>query len=141
MEPRNRFRCTDSASLCSQAGRYDKWGCRTGPPCWESIPGLLKRSTSTGSAYPSTTHCTCKTAVYSPYSPSPCTILCSFVSVCYIHLYGAIACDENCNELPLKHGSFFLSSYLLYTTWIPCGVDTMLMVSTRSPVKKEWSIF
>ncbi len=35
-------------SLCSLAGRYDKKGCLTGPPGWESIPGHLKRSTDTG---------------------------------------------------------------------------------------------
>ncbi len=35
---------------CGLADRYDKYGCRTGPLCWESIPGLLKRSTNTGSA-------------------------------------------------------------------------------------------
>jgi hypothetical protein len=29
------------------AGQY-KYGCRTGPPGWESIPGLLNRSTNTG---------------------------------------------------------------------------------------------
>jgi hypothetical protein len=39
----------DSASLCSLAGRYDKQGYRTGPPDWESKPGLLKRFTNTGS--------------------------------------------------------------------------------------------
>ncbi len=39
----------DSANLCSLAGWYDKNGCRTGPPGRESIPGLLKRSTDTGS--------------------------------------------------------------------------------------------
>ncbi len=38
-----------SASLCSQAGRYVTWGCRTGPSGWESIPGLLERFTNTGS--------------------------------------------------------------------------------------------
>ncbi len=31
----------DSASLCSLAGRYVQEGCRTSPPGWESIPGLL----------------------------------------------------------------------------------------------------
>ncbi len=45
----NRFWGIDSASLCSLAGRYDKKGCRTGPPGRESIPGLLERFTSTGS--------------------------------------------------------------------------------------------
>ncbi len=30
------------------AGRYDKQGCCTGLPGWESIPGLLKRFTNTG---------------------------------------------------------------------------------------------
>ncbi len=49
MEPRNRFRRTDSASLRSLTGRYDKEGCRTGTPDWESIPGFLKRSTYTSS--------------------------------------------------------------------------------------------
>ncbi len=39
----------DSASLCCLAGQYDRKGCCTGPPGWESIPGLLKRFTSTGS--------------------------------------------------------------------------------------------
>ncbi len=39
----------DSASLCSLAGQYVKEGCRTGPPGWESNPGLLKRLTNTGS--------------------------------------------------------------------------------------------
>jgi hypothetical protein len=29
------------ASLCSLTGQYDKKGCRTGPPGWESILGLL----------------------------------------------------------------------------------------------------
>ncbi len=49
MGTRNRFREIDSTSLCSLAGQYDIKGCRTGPPGWESIPGLLKRSTNTGS--------------------------------------------------------------------------------------------
>ncbi len=31
------------------AGQYDKRGCRTGPPGWESILGLFKRFTNTGS--------------------------------------------------------------------------------------------
>jgi hypothetical protein len=35
----------DSASLCSMTGRE---GRRTGPPGWESIPGLLKRFTNSG---------------------------------------------------------------------------------------------
>ncbi len=48
-EPRNRFQGIDSAS---QAGRYDIYGCLTGPPGWESIPGLLKRFTNTGSGGP-----------------------------------------------------------------------------------------
>ncbi len=34
--PRNRFRQP------SLAGRYDKQGCRTGPPGWKLIPRLLK---------------------------------------------------------------------------------------------------
>jgi hypothetical protein len=42
----------DSASLCGSEGRYEKWGCRTGPPGWESIPGLLKWSTNMGSGGP-----------------------------------------------------------------------------------------
>ncbi len=33
---------SDSASLCNLASRYNKYGCRTGPPGWESIPGSLK---------------------------------------------------------------------------------------------------
>ncbi len=49
MEPRNRSRGIDSAILCSLAGRYDKQGCHTGSPGWESIHGLLKRFTDTGS--------------------------------------------------------------------------------------------
>ncbi len=44
MELRNRFR-----SLCSLSDQYEKYGCRTGPSGWESIPGLLKRFTNTGS--------------------------------------------------------------------------------------------
>ncbi len=51
MEPRNRFRGIDFASLCSLADRYDKKGCRTGPPGWESILGLLKSSTNTASVH------------------------------------------------------------------------------------------
>ncbi len=46
MECSNQFRGIKSASL---AGRYFKKGCRTGLPGWESIPGLHKRSTNTGS--------------------------------------------------------------------------------------------
>ncbi len=38
--PRNRF---------LQSSRYGKKGCRTGPPGWESIPGLHKRFTNSGS--------------------------------------------------------------------------------------------
>jgi hypothetical protein len=49
MGPRNRFRGIDFASLCSLPGRYDKYSCRTGPSGWESILGLLKRSTNTSS--------------------------------------------------------------------------------------------
>ncbi len=49
MEPRHRFQRNDSASLYSLASPYDKWAWRTGPPGWESIPGLLKRFTNTGS--------------------------------------------------------------------------------------------
>jgi hypothetical protein len=41
----------DSANLCSLAGRYVKLGRRTGPPGWESIPGLLKSFTNAGSVY------------------------------------------------------------------------------------------
>jgi hypothetical protein len=39
----------DSAKLFSLAGNYVKKSCRTLPPGWESIPGLLKRFTNTGS--------------------------------------------------------------------------------------------
>ncbi len=42
----------DSASLCNLASRYNKLGCRTGPPDWESIPSRLKRFTNTGSGGP-----------------------------------------------------------------------------------------
>ena len=42
MEPRNRFRRIDSASLCSLAGRYDKYGCPTGLPGWDRFLGSLK---------------------------------------------------------------------------------------------------
>jgi hypothetical protein len=55
VEPGNRFQGIDSASPCSLAGRYVKWGCRTGPPGWESIPGLLKRFANTGSCRAGTT--------------------------------------------------------------------------------------
>ena len=41
----------DSASLCRLAGRYDKEGCSLGSPGWESIPGLHKRFTNTGSEF------------------------------------------------------------------------------------------
>jgi hypothetical protein len=50
-EPRYRFRGIDSASLCSLATRYDKLCCCTGPTGWESIPGLIKRFTNTGSGF------------------------------------------------------------------------------------------
>jgi hypothetical protein len=43
---RLRSQGIDSASLCSLAGRYAKQGCRSDPPGWESIPGLLKRFTN-----------------------------------------------------------------------------------------------
>ncbi len=43
----------DSASLCSLECRCNKEGCRTAPPGWKSIPGLLKSFTNTGSGlYP-----------------------------------------------------------------------------------------
>ncbi len=42
--PRNRFR-----QPMQLGGSVRKQGCRTGPPGWESIPGLLKWSTNTGS--------------------------------------------------------------------------------------------
>ncbi len=45
LNPRNQ----SLACLCSLNDRYDKQGCRTSPPEWESIPGLLKRFTNTGS--------------------------------------------------------------------------------------------
>ncbi len=38
--------------LCSVAGEYVKQSFRTGPPGWESIPGLLKRFTKTDSKLP-----------------------------------------------------------------------------------------
>jgi hypothetical protein len=38
------------AYVAWRAGTTKK-GCRTGPPGWESIPGLLKRSTNTGSVW------------------------------------------------------------------------------------------
>jgi len=41
-EPRNRLHGIDSVRLCSLAGRYVKYGCRTGPPDWESIHVPLK---------------------------------------------------------------------------------------------------
>jgi hypothetical protein len=40
------------AYVAWRTGIYDKKGCRTGPPGWESIPGLLKRSTNAGSCLP-----------------------------------------------------------------------------------------
>jgi hypothetical protein len=49
-EARNRFLGIDSASICTLAGQYDKKGHRTGPPGWESIPGLLKRFTKRAQA-------------------------------------------------------------------------------------------
>jgi hypothetical protein len=36
---------------CSLKGRYNKQGCRSGPPGWESITGLRKRFTITGSVF------------------------------------------------------------------------------------------
>jgi hypothetical protein len=45
----DQFRGIDSASLCGLAGRYDNYGCRNGPPGLDSIPGLLKMFTNTGS--------------------------------------------------------------------------------------------
>jgi hypothetical protein len=39
----------DSDSLSNLA--YDKQGCRTGPPGWESSPGFLKKLANTGSAF------------------------------------------------------------------------------------------
>jgi hypothetical protein len=42
MEPRNRFRGIDSASLCSLADRYDKRGCRTARPGENRFQGSLK---------------------------------------------------------------------------------------------------
>ncbi len=39
----NRFRGVESISLCILADRYNKQGCRTDPPGWKSIPGLLKK--------------------------------------------------------------------------------------------------
>ncbi len=44
--PRNRFR-----QPMKPGGPVRKIGFRTGPPGWESIPGLLKRSTNTGSEH------------------------------------------------------------------------------------------
>jgi hypothetical protein len=40
-----------STFICSLTGRYDKLGSPTGPPGWESIPGLLTRFTTTGSGF------------------------------------------------------------------------------------------
>ncbi len=49
MEPRNRFREIDSASLCSQrAGTTSRVGVQARQG-WESIPGLLKGFTNTAS--------------------------------------------------------------------------------------------
>ncbi len=42
----------NSASLFSLACRFVKQGCPTGPPGWESIPGILKRFTDSGSGPP-----------------------------------------------------------------------------------------
>ncbi len=39
------------AYIACMAGRYGKQGCLTGPPSWESIPGLLKRCTHTGPGF------------------------------------------------------------------------------------------
>jgi hypothetical protein len=56
-EPRNRFQGIDFTRLCSLAGRYRyvKSGCRSDPPGWESIPGLLKRFANSGSEHTGTT--------------------------------------------------------------------------------------
>ncbi len=48
--PRNRFEGLDFRGICSLVGRYLK-GSRTGPPGWQSIPRLLKRSKNTGSVW------------------------------------------------------------------------------------------
>jgi hypothetical protein len=39
----------ENIKIRALAVRYVKEGCRTGPPGWESIPGLLKSFTNTGS--------------------------------------------------------------------------------------------
>ncbi len=46
---RNRKRLRSPRIDCSLAGWYVILGCRTGPPGWKSIPGLLKRFTNSGS--------------------------------------------------------------------------------------------
>ncbi len=46
MEPKNRFH-----QAMQPCGRCDKQGCRTVPPGWESITGLLKRFTNMGSEF------------------------------------------------------------------------------------------
>jgi hypothetical protein len=38
---RDLFQGIDSVRLCGLPGRYVKYGCRTGPPGWESIPEKL----------------------------------------------------------------------------------------------------
>jgi hypothetical protein len=55
-EPKNRFQGIDSASLCSLWwASIRQMGCRSVPPGWESIPGLLKRFTNSGSVYENAT--------------------------------------------------------------------------------------
>jgi hypothetical protein len=92
MEPSNRFRVIDFASLCSLAGRwYDKSGCRTGPLGWESITG----STNTGSVNNSM-HCVMciSTSIHQGLS-SLQSILC----ILLVHVPAASVAD------PDPHGS------------------------------------
>jgi hypothetical protein len=58
----------DSGCPCL-AGRYVKQDWRTGPPSWESIPGLLKRFTNSGS----------ELGKYGSSCQLPCLCLCDLV--------------------------------------------------------------
>ncbi len=113
----------DSASLCRLAGRYDKVAV-TGPPGWESIPGLLKRFTKKGSGR-------CWNTNWESRSESL-----TYISQCnasYVHFTVLYSSDSVVKNIDCKitYIRFLLSSYFNIKNTI------LWVVLRRTKVSKE----
>ncbi len=117
-EPRNWFH---QPTVCSLVCLYVKKGCRTGPPGWKSIPGLLEGFTNAGSGERKDNFGFETRLESSQMSKRTIT----FCSNCYFYLTCILYCRlmssktniyKMQNKLTLKlHGTKYCTVLVLYT--------------------------